>query len=168
MSPTGQLRQGKLCQKKHCTALAGTMSHPPKPLRQKRKGAEMVQRSVHLSKKRTKSPQEQKTVENPSSDLCPTGAEDCKALCKRGKSAPTTCTTNAAAEADVVKEKQSHGERQASGAPSRKSKFKRRTLSDKRLIQEFPWAGDRQPKSLEESRQISIDMARLRNMKKKI
>ena len=89
-------------------------------------------------------------------------------MCKRAKSAPTTCTTNAAAEADVVKEKQSHEERQASGAPSRKNKFKRRTLSDKRLIQEFPWAADRQPKSMEESRQISIDMAKLRNIKKNL
>ena len=86
----------------------------------------------------------------------------------RAKSAPTINTTKVAAEGDVVNEEQSHEERQASGAPGRKNKFKRRSLSYERLVQEFPWAGDRQPQSMEESRQISIDMAKLRNIKKKL
>ena len=86
----------------------------------------------------------------------------------RAKSAPTINTTRVAAEGDVVNEEQSHEERQASGAPGRKNKFKRRSLSYERLVQEFPWAGDRQPQSMEESREIPIDMARLRNIKNKL
>ena len=160
----GALAARKTMPKKALHRTSRNNEPSPKPATTKTQGSRDGPALRASVEQKNKKPARKKTVENPSSDLCPTGAEDCKALCKRAKSAPTSCTTNAAAEADVVKEKQSHEERQASGAPSRKNTFKRRTLSDKRLIQEFPWAGDRQPKSMEESRQISIDMAKLRNI----
>ena len=71
----------------------------PKPATTKTQGSRDGPALRASVEEKNKKPARKKTVENPSSDLGPTGAEDCKALCKRAKSAPTICTTNAAAGA---------------------------------------------------------------------
>ena len=120
--------------------------------------------SIEEKKKR---PARKKKEENSRADLGPTGDQDRKALCKRARSAPIHNTTKAAAEGDVVNGEQSIKKRQTSVSPSRKNNFARR-FPEEGLRREFPWAGDKEPKSLEESRQISQDLTRLRNLKTKI
>ena len=118
------------------------------------------------TEEKKKRPARKKKEENSLADPDPTRDQDRKAPCKRTRSVAKNNTTKAAAESDVVNGDPSNKKRQASVAPGRKYQFSRRRISDEALKAQFPWAGEKEPQSKEESRQISLDMVTLRNLKK--
>ena len=129
------------------------------------RNASATRASTEEKKKR---PARKKKEENSLADPDPTRDQDRKAPCKRTRSVAKINTTKAAAESDVVNGDQSNKKRQASVAPGRKYQFSRRRISDEALKAQFPWAGEKEPRTKQESQQISLDMLTLRNLKKKI